>query len=95
MAGMEEDLKSYRESLEEEYDAARNIDLDTVRTATASKLLTAVPRAVEHILYLAEHAEKDTTQLAACKFIIDRAFDSKVGDDDALTKLLEEITKND
>lgn len=95
MPGMQDDLSAYRKSLEQEFDAAANIDLDTIRSTTAAKLLAAVPKAVEHILYLAEHAEKDTTQLAACKFIIDRAFNEKTGDGDALTKLLEELTKND
>lgn len=91
-------LQAYRKALEEEYDAAESgtpNDLEKIRVTTASKLLTAVPAAVERIVYLLEHAEKDSTQLAAAKFIIANGLgEGAIGDTtDPLEALLKKLTE--
>jgi hypothetical protein len=93
-----EKLQQYQKAMEQEFELASKAtdqDLETIRNNTAAKLLQAVPNAVERILYLLEHAEKDTTQLNAAKFIIANALGKEaIGDTtDPLTNLLRELTK--
>lgn len=94
---LHEKLKQYQLAYEQEYglaQAATDSDLETIRNNTAAKLLQAVPMAVERILYLLEHADKDTTQLSAAKFILANALGKEaIGDTtDPLTNLLKELT---
>jgi hypothetical protein len=96
---MNEKLQQYQKAIEQEFalaQSATDLDLETIKNNTASKLLQAVPNAVERILYLLEHAEKDTTQLSAAKFIIANALGKEaIGDTtDPLTNLLKELQAN-
>jgi hypothetical protein len=94
-------LKQYHDAIQQEYQlaesAATSGNLDDIREKTATQFLSAVPRAVERILYLMDHAEKDTTQLAASKFVVQSALAKEgLGEaGDPLVQLLNELKAND
>lgn len=97
---LQKKLAQYRLAFQQEYELADNAtpeELEKIRSNAASAFLKAVPRAVQHILYLCEHAEKDTTQLSAAKFIVQSAFakDGAAENGDSFTNLLKQLTAND
>jgi len=93
-------LKQYHDAIASEFELAKNPtpdNIDKIRENAATQFLMAVPKAVERILYLSEHAEKDTTQLAASKFIVASALTKDgIGEaGDPLLQLLNELKQND
>jgi hypothetical protein len=96
-APLDDRLKQYHEAIKSEFElaskAAQSGNLDEIREAAATQFLNAVPRAVERILYLMDHAEKDATQLVAAKFVVQSALEKNgVGEaGDPLTQLLKEL----
>lgn len=94
---LDEKLQLYRQALQEEYELAQTADpdaLEAIRTTATTKLLGAVPEAVERVIHLMSHAEKDTTQLNAAKFILANALGSGVseGTADPLANLIKQLT---
>lgn len=97
---LQKKLAQYKLAMQQEYelaDKASPEDLEQIRNNAASAFLGAVPKAVQHILYLMEHAEKDTTQLTAARFVIQTALakDGVAETGDVLTNLIKQLAAND
>jgi hypothetical protein len=94
-APLDERLKQYHEAIESEFKLATDPtpqDLTTIRKNAAEAFLAAVPQAVKRILYLMEHADKESIQFGASKFVVQQALSSDTTDSaDPLTQLLKEL----
>ena len=103
---LQAELAKYRKAYEEEWERANLVapgnvgELDTkaLREQTQALLLQAVPSAVERIIAIMEHSDKDGVQLSAAKFILDTVLGKnsalKVADD-PLDALLAKLAMND
>jgi hypothetical protein len=99
-APLDERLKQYHDAIAQEFELAQDASLDDlkdIRKNAAESFLAAVPKAVKRILYLMEHAEKDTTQLNAAKYVVSSALAKEgIGEaGDPLAQLLKELQAND
>jgi ribosomal protein RSM22 (predicted rRNA methylase) len=63
------ELHNYQKSLEEEFKTSRDDTPDEIKTKAREWAIEHLPMALQRIAVLAEKAEKDSTQLAACKTI--------------------------
>lgn len=98
-------LKEYQSALEAEYAAFQKAEQDksegkldaaTVYAQAEQKLLAAVDQATDQVIHLLTFAEKDATQFAVAKYIIDAA-KVKGGPEakDPMQELLDKLTAND
>lgn len=91
-----EELKQYREAYEQEF---AEPDVTALKLKTKKLLVEAVPAAVNRLIFLIDHAEKDSTQLAAAKYVVDAVLGKGGGanlvGDDPLEALLQRLAAND
>lgn len=102
-----EELAKYKKAYEEEWertnllsttDGVAMLDTAELRKQTQVLLLKAVPQAVERICAIMQHSDKDSTQLAASRYIIDTVLGKNSSlkvDDDPLDALLDALRAND
>lgn len=95
-----EKLRKYQESLESEYrrinsdsnDGAPPLVAEEVISRAEQTLLHAVEKAAETIVTLAEHADKDSTKFAVCRYILDSAKNHPEAKGDPMDILLKKLT---
>ena len=95
-----EKLRNFQEALESEHKAISNEATDgepllvaeQVIARAEQKLLKAVDTAVDTIVLLAEHADKDSTRFAVCRYILDGAKKHPEAAGDPMDALLKKLT---
>lgn len=101
-AEAQEQLQMYKQALEEEYAEqgakAPNIDgtAEEIIVQSAELILAATPKAFLRIVYLVDHAESESVQLSAAKYIAAMAqlYAAKEGgqNSDPVQKLIDSLT---
>jgi hypothetical protein len=100
LAAEVEKLRKYQADLAAEYtqtvaDAADGspelIPADVIKRANA-RLLNTVDKAVDCIVHLVEHADKDATRFAVAKYVIDRVGANPDSKGETLDELLKKLT---
>lgn len=89
-------VRAYRKSLEEEFANANPDDPATAEKAR-NKMLELVPAAGETIAHLLNFAQSESVRASLAKYVFDHAIgkDKVVSSEDALDKLVRDLTKND
>lgn len=91
-----DELRAYKEAYEQEF---AEPDIISLKHKTQKLLVEAVPAAVNRLIYLIDHAEKDSTQLAASKYVIDAVLGKGGGAamvaEDPVEALLQKLAAND
>jgi hypothetical protein len=94
-------LQEYRLSLEQEHQQIKNeahdgeplIDGDVVVSNIDQKMLKAADDAAEVVVEILVHGDKDTTRLAAAKYILDNVKGKTTPEGDPWDKILSKIAK--
>lgn len=94
-------LAEYQKAIEAEFEISdkhgEGLNVTNIAEQTREMLTRAVPVAVSRLIHLVEHADKETTQLSAAKYVLDAALGKgKIpGVDDPMTDLLKQIANTE
>lgn len=90
-------LKSYEEAINEEF--AKDVtDVAAVKELTTKLFVEEIPGLAKQLRYIAQHAEKESDQLAAIKFAFEFIFGKSAPSKNAggtLEDLISQLTAND
>lgn len=90
-------LAKYKTAIQQEFVISENhqegLDTASITEKTKEMLTHAVPVAVQQIVYLVQYADKETTQLAAAKYVLDYALGKGKLDspDDPIADLIKQM----
>jgi hypothetical protein len=99
-SSLQKQLQDYRAAIEAEFEFSQKhmegLDRENIAEKTKEMLTHAVPIAVSKLVHLVEYAERDSTQLAAARYILDYALGKGKleGPDDPLKDLINSINSS-